>query len=101
MSPKVNDRISEERLVRYLRKTEFALRKVKISAPQKSFLKKIAEDFYKMAESYYKDAVYFYEKGDFVNAFACINYAHAWLDAGVRLGFFDAEEDYELFTLYE
>ena len=97
----INDRISHDRIIRYLRKTEIALRKVRISAPTKSFLRKVAEDFYRMAESYYKDAMYFYENGNFVNAFACVNYAHAWLDAGVRLGVFDVGEDYDLFTLYE
>ncbi|MCD6157872.1 MAG: DUF357 domain-containing protein [Euryarchaeota archaeon] len=101
MNNEVKNRISEDKIIKYLRKTEIALRKARVSVPRKSFLRKAAEDLYRMAESYYKDALYFYEKGDFVNAFACVNYAHAWLDAGVRLGLFDVGEDYDLFTMYE
>lgn len=52
-----------------------------------------------MAESYYADAKHFYEKGKYVDAFACVNYAHGWLDAGVRFGIFDGGGDDKLFTL--
>ena len=41
------------------------------------------------------------EKGDLVNAFASVNYAHGWLDAGARLGLFDVGLDDKLFTLAE
>lgn len=54
-----------------------------------------------MARSYYQDALHFREKGDAVNAFACINYAHGWLDCGARLGLFDVGENDRLFTLFE
>ena len=54
-----------------------------------------------MAERYYSDAKHFAEKGDKVTAFAALNYAHGWLDAGARLGLFDVGEDDSLFTLYE
>jgi hypothetical protein len=52
-----------------------------------------------MAQAYFKDAKHFREAGDFVNAFACVNYAHGWLDAGARLGLFDVGGDDKLFTL--
>ena len=39
------------------------------------------------------------EKGDLVNAFAALNYAHGWLDAGARLGLFDVDGDNVLFTV--
>ncbi len=81
--------------------TKRALAKVKIIAPEKSYTHKIAEDFLNMAESYYKDAVHFFEDGNLVNAFACVNYAHGWLDAGARLGVFDVGGDDQLFTLME
>lgn len=81
--------------------TKRALAKVKIIAPEKSYTRKIAEDFLNMAESYYNDAVHFYEDGNLVNAFACVNYAHGWLDAGARLGVFDVGGDDQLFTLME
>ncbi len=93
--------ISKEKLVDYLSKTERALGKVKLLAPEKSHAKKIAEDFLNMASSYYSDAKHFFEKEEYVDAFACVNYAHGWLDAGVRFGLFDVGSDDILFTLAE
>lgn len=93
--------ISKEKLVDYLGKTERALAEVKLTAPERSHAKKIAEDFLNMASSYFSDAKHFFEKGEYVDAFACVNYAHGWLDAGVRFGLFDVGCDDELFTLSE
>lgn len=81
--------------------TKRALAKVKVVAPEKSYSHKMALDFLNMAESYYKDALHFYEEENMVNAFACVNYAHGWLDAGARLGLFDVGGDDQLFTLME
>lgn len=86
---------------RYLDITKRALEKVRIIAPESSYAWRIAGDFLNMAESYYKDALHFREKGDLVNAFASVNYAHGWLDAGARLGLFDVGGDHQLFTLLE
>lgn len=52
-----------------------------------------------MAKRYFSDAQHFKEKGDIVTAFAALNYAHGWLDAGARLGLFDVGHDSELFTV--
>ena len=93
--------ITEEKIERYLNTTKAALDKLKISAPERSFGRKMADDFLKMASSYYKDALHFREKGDIVNAFASVNYAHGWIDCGARIGLFDADGDDRLFTLYE
>jgi len=90
--------LAKERVHKYLGITKKALEKLKISCAEKSHLKKVADDFLNMATSYYKDATFFFEKSELANAFACVNYAHGWLDAGVRLGFFDVGEDYVLFT---
>ncbi len=81
--------------------TKRALEKVRIVSPEKSYTRKIAEDFLNMAESYYNDALHFHGEGNMVNAFACVNYAHGWLDAGARLGLFDVGGDNQLFTLME
>ena len=86
---------------RYLEITRKALDKVKIVAPEPSYSRKMAEDFLNMARSYYNDALHFSEKGDLINAFAAVNYAHGWLDAGARLGLFDVGGDWKLFTLSE
>jgi len=83
----------------YLEKTAAALEKLRLAAPARSHLEHIAEDFLEMAEAYYEDGDHFFAEGDLVNAFACVNYAHGWLDAGARLGLWDVEEDDQLFTL--
>jgi hypothetical protein len=93
-----NSDLTEERVRKYLNITEAGLSKLKISPPEKSHNRKIAEDFLTMAKSYYSDAKFFFEKGELANAFACVNYAHGWLDAGVRIGLFDVGVDYVLFT---
>jgi len=56
------------------------------------------KDFLDMIKRYFSDAKHFKEKNDFVNAFAALNYAHGWLDAGARLGMFDVH-DSNLFTV--
>lgn len=93
--------ISEDKIERYLDITGKALDKVQICPPSRSFGRRMAEDFLTMANSYYEDALHFRDEGDFVNAFACVNYAHGWLDCGARIGIFDVGEDDVLFTLYE
>ncbi len=93
--------LTEERVERYFRITSEALSKLKIAAPERSFNRKLAEDFLRMARSYFEDAKEFSHKGDLVNAFACVNYAHGWLDCGARIGLFDVGGDERLFTLYE
>ncbi len=79
--------------------TERALAKVRIAAPERSHLRKVAEDFLGMARAYYEDAKHFRDKGDLEKALANVNYAHGWLDAGARLGLFDVGGDDRLFTL--
>ncbi len=94
-----NDVITVEKITDYLDKTKRGLAKVRVSAPNQSHAQKIAEDFLNMATSYYSDAKHFFEKGEYVDAFACVNYAHGWLDAAVRFGLFDVGLDDSLFTL--
>lgn len=81
--------------------TRRALEKLKVIAPERSHLRKLAEDYLSMARAYFEDARHFYEKGDYLNAFGCVNYAHGWLDAGARQGLFDVGGDDQLFTLAE
>jgi len=93
--------LSNERVENYISITSKALAKLRVSAPERSFNRKLAEDFLRMARAYFEDAKDFASKGDLVNAFACINYAHGWLDCGARIGVFEVGEDDQLFTLYE
>ena len=83
--------ITEEKMKKYIAITEKALEGIKI-------IDKKGEEVLDMATRYFKDAKYYKEKGDFVTAFASINYAHGWLDAGARLGLFTVKHK-ELFTI--
>ena len=93
--------LTEEKVERYLSITAEALARIKVAAPERSFNRKLADDFLKMAKAYYDDAREFFSKGDLVNSFACVNYAHGWLDCGARIGLFDVGGDDRLFTLFE
>ncbi len=97
----MQDKITNEKIDRYLDITYRALNKLKIAAPDRSYNKRLADDFLKMATSYYNDAKHFREEGDLVTAFAAVNYAHGWLDCGARIGLFDVDGDDVLFTLFE
>ncbi len=93
------DTITPEKLAKYFDVTGRALKKVKIAKETKINWKDAAEDFLDIAQRYYSDARYFAEQGDAVTAFAALNYAHGWLDAGARLGLFDVGRDNVLFTV--
>jgi hypothetical protein len=56
-----------------------------------------AEEFLGLASSYLEDGENFLEQGDEVNALAAFSYGHAWLDAGMRLGFYETDSE-ELFA---
>ncbi|MBL7054578.1 DUF357 domain-containing protein [Candidatus Woesearchaeota archaeon] len=94
-----DNEISDEKLEKYFKITGEALEKVKIAGKIVVDFRKIAEDFLDMATRYYEDAKHFKKKGDIVNSFACLNYAHGWLDAGARIGIFDVGNDNRLFTV--
>ena len=57
-----------------------------------------AKEIINMAECYISDSEHFEKKGHFVNAFACLNYAHGWIDSGVRLEIFNVKDN-KLFTI--
>ena|SRR3989344_4580093 len=42
---------------------------------------------------YLADAEHFAKKKDYVNAFAALNYAHGWLDAGAKLGLWKVSDN--------
>ena len=93
----MNNTITKEKLEKYFSVTERALKMAK-EAFDSTRLEQ-ANDFFDMASRYFSDAKYFYEeKKDMVLAFAAINYAHGWLDAGARIGLFKVN-DSKLFTV--
>jgi len=93
------DIITEEKLSQYFDVTRRAIQKVKISPDRNVDLEKAAREFLDTAKRYYEDAKYFSDKGDKVNAFAALSYAHGWLDAGARIGLFDVGHDNKLFSV--
>jgi uncharacterized protein len=92
----MENEISKEKLDKYFDLTGHALEEVKKSVigGKEADAKEIIE----MVENYLSDARHFEEQGDWVNAFAALNYAHGWLDCGVRTKIFDVK-DRNLFTV--
>ena len=88
--------VCDKRLDKYFDITGRALEKVKKSEKDAERAREAA-DFLDMAERYFSDAKHFREQGNYVLALAAVNYAHAWLDAGVRIGLFKVK-DSELFA---
>lgn len=95
----MNNKITSDTLAKYFDVTARALKKAKIGREKKIAWSSAAKDFFDMAKRYFSDAQHFANKGDLVTAFAALNYAHGWLDAGARLGLFDVDHDSELFTV--
>ena len=91
--------VTSERIDKYLGLTAKALGKVSIIDEPGSDNHTKAEDILGMVNAYYSDAQYFLSKGRGDDAFAAINYAHGWIDCGVRLGYLDGKGDWKLFTL--
>ena len=91
--------ITKAKLDQYFSITKQALDKAKLALDQERL--KQAEDFLDMAQRYYRDAQFFLDKKeDAVLAFAALNYAHGWLDAGARIQLFKVN-DSKLFTVDE
>ncbi|MEC8151953.1 MAG: DUF357 domain-containing protein [Candidatus Thermoplasmatota archaeon] len=91
--------LSVERVEKYLDITRRARAKatplVKAGSEEASRL----EVMLRMVDDYASDARHFLSTGDLVRAFGAINYAHAWIDAGVKIGWLDGHGDDVLFTL--
>ena len=88
--------ITNKKLKKYFNLTTKALK-----IAEKNIIKgkqKQAKEIIDMVKNYLSDAQHFEKNKDFVNAFAAINYAHGWLDSGVRLDIFNVDDD-KLFTI--
>jgi hypothetical protein len=92
----MKNEISKEKLLKYFNFTETAFEKVKNNIFEGKVVE--AREIIEMVGNYLSDAHHFEEKGDFVNAFAALNYSHGWLDSGVRMDIFDVDDN-ELFTI--
>ena len=81
-----------QRYNKYIKLTEKALKLVKLKKGMSKEQIEIANDILDLAGMYFNDARYFNSKGEVVNAFAAVNYSHAFLDAGVRMKLFDVKD---------
>ena len=84
---------------KYIGLTAKALDKVSIIDKSGTDNHSKAEDILVMVKAYHSDAKFFLEEGRGDDAFAAVNYAHGWIDCGVRLGYLDGKGDWQLFTL--
>jgi uncharacterized protein len=92
----MNNKVTPEKINKYFNITETALKEVK-----KNIFKgkeEYAKEIINMVENYISDAKHFEKQEEFVDCFAALNYAHGWLDSGVRLDIFDVKDD-KLFTI--
>lgn len=92
----MEEKITKDKISRYEKITSKALALVKKNIIRGKEVE--AKEIIDMVSNYLSDAAFFNNKGDRVNAFAAINYAHGWLDAGVRLKIFQVSDD-KLFTV--
>lgn len=92
----MENKITPEKLNKYFNITKKALAEVK-----KNVIKgkeKQAKEIISMVSNYISDARHFEKEKQIVDSFAALNYAHGWLDAGVRLDVFDVKDN-KLFTV--
>jgi uncharacterized protein len=88
--------ISKEKLKRYFEITSEAFEVVKKNIfPRRE---KDAREILEMVKNYLSDARHFQVNGNWVLAYGALNYAHGWIDSGVRLGVFDVDDE-RLFTI--
>ncbi|MEK6952001.1 MAG: DUF357 domain-containing protein [Nanoarchaeota archaeon] len=91
------DQVTKEKLNKYFQVTKAALEEAKKSPENVDINDSTRKHFIDTVERYLSDAEHFASKADFVNAFAALNYAHGWLDAGAKIGVFDVDNS-ELFA---
>lgn len=91
--------VTDALLDHYFALTDRALAKVRVTPAKEGHLRRVADDFLDMARRYRSDAEHLRKNGDRPRALGAVYYAHAWLDAGARLGLFDVGGDRDLFTL--
>ena len=88
-----------EKVAKYRELTRLALEKVELNTPKGTKENEMGKKLLEMAESYFMDGQYFEQGAKPLTALAAYSYAHAWIDAGVRLGLLDGKGDDRLFVL--
>jgi hypothetical protein len=90
------DKITKQKIEKYYDLSSKALVIAKKSITKGREIE--AHEITLMVESYLSDSIHFKEKGDYVNSYGCLNYAHGWLDSGARLKIFNVTNN-KLFTV--
>ena len=93
----MNGQITSEKLAKYFSVTRSALEEARRAPENVEINDSTRENFIDTIDRYLRDAEHFANTEDLVNAFAALNYAHGWLDAGAKLGIFDVNNP-ELFA---
>ena len=92
------DTISIDKIEKYMSITQEARSKATPSTANSEDENRL-RSMLRMCDDYIADAKHFAKQGDLVSSFGAINYAHAWLDAAVKIGLMDGHGDDRLFTL--
>jgi len=93
-----NALLTVEKIERYLLITSKARTKATPITANKDEEEKLSI-MLRMCDDYTSDARHFLTSGNLIDAFGAINYAHAWIDAAVKIGLLDGHDDDILFTL--
>ena len=93
----IKDTVSKQKLERYFGITKEAFDIVKNSVI--SGKEEYAKEIFDMVGNYISDAEHFRDTGEWVLAFAALNYAHGRIDSGVRLDVFEVGDNDRLFTV--
>lgn len=93
----IRDNVSKQKLERYFGITKEAYDIIKISVIKGK--ENYAKEIFEMVGNYISDAEHFRDSGEWVLSFAALNYAHGWIDSGVRLDIFDVGNNDRLFTI--
>lgn len=93
----IKDTVSKQKLERYfgITKEAFEIVKTSVIKDRENHAKEILD----MVSNYISDAEHFRDAGEWVLAFAALNYAHGWIDSGVRLDVFEVGDNDRLFTI--
>ncbi len=99
INDEINEKITKNLAEKYLNLTGKAREKVSMIENQTNEKKDMVAIMLEMADNYISDANHFFQIQDYVRSYGAINYAHAWIDACVKLGLMDGHNDDQLFTL--
>ena len=91
--------MESDKLDQYLKLTQKALQSAILVQGLSEDDRQKAQKLIDMAQRYYSDALHFKSKGNLINAFTAVNYAHAFLDAAALSGWLNVQGKSDLFMV--